>query len=99
MRLGLGGRGSRFVFRRKTKSNERRGYWGVAGLAVVTNLVSTVCMFFVARPLIFRNETGNDGQFVLRVCDVVCVQLYFETRGRSAKRRVKCAILEEAKRF
>ena len=36
---------------------------------------------------IFRDETGDDGQFVRRVCDVVCVQLYFETRREEVRTR------------
>ena len=51
VRLGLGGRGSRFVFRRKSKEQHERDvlYWGVGGSAVMTNLVSTICMFVFAR--------------------------------------------------
>lgn len=51
VRLGLGGRGSRFVFKRKSKEQHDRDvqYWGVGGLAVFTNMISTVAMFFSAR--------------------------------------------------
>ena len=51
VRLGLGGRGSRFVFKRKSKEQHERDlqYWGVGGLAIFTNIISTIAMFIMSK--------------------------------------------------
>ena len=105
VRLGLGGRGSRFVFRRKTKEQHERdmGYWGVAGLAVVTNLVSTVCMFFAARHYqSLGTRPGMTASSYFAFAMLFAFNFILRHAGRKCERdgwEIAPALSEEAKSF
>jgi hypothetical protein len=105
VRLGLGGRGSRFVFRRKTKEQHERdmGYWGVAGLAVVTNLVSTVCMFFAARHYqSLGTRPGMTASLYFAFAMLFAFNFILRHAGKKCERdgwEIAPALSEEAKSF
>jgi len=105
VRLGLGGRGSRFVFRRKSKEQHERdmGYWGVGGLAVVTNIVSTICMFLSARYYqSLGTRPGMTASLYAACALLFCFNFILRHAGKKCERdgwEVAPELSEEAKSF
>jgi hypothetical protein len=79
------------------------GYWGVAGLAVVTNLVSTECMFYAARHYqSLGTRPGMTASLYFAFAMLFAFNFILRHAGKKCERdgwEIAPALSEEAKSF